>query len=77
MEPKAFRWTETNSLEYLTQLGGDPFIESDAQGISADGSRIVGQIQNTSGEYRGFIWAESFGMKELDVLIGGDSTSFS
>lgn len=66
---KAFKWTQATSLQYLTPLGGTPFNESEANDITADGSKIVGKIRKLSDEVRGFVWDETNGMKEVPAFF--------
>jgi probable HAF family extracellular repeat protein len=44
---------------------------SDADGISADGSTIVGEAQDSQGRYRAFRWTASTGMVDLGTLGDG------
>jgi probable HAF family extracellular repeat protein len=41
---------------------------SDAQGVSADGSVVVGAAENASGQGRAFRWAAQTGMQDLSQL---------
>jgi probable HAF family extracellular repeat protein len=63
------------SLRWLGTLGGD---SSDAYGVSADGSVVVGQARNATGAFRAFRWTASRGMEDLNaayasLLSGGSS----
>ena len=63
------------SLRWLGTLGGD---SSDAYGVSADGSVVVGQARNATGTFRAFRWTASRGMEDLNaayasLLSGGSS----
>lgn len=60
----AFRWTAAGGMMDLGTLGGN----SDAFGISGDGSTIVG-VSNT----HAFRWTASTGMADLSTLGGGAS----
>ena len=55
----------------------DPVVNrnSDASGISADGSTIVGEAQDSQGHYRAFRWTASTGMVDLGTLGGGNLLS--
>jgi len=48
---------------------------SDASGISADGSTIVGEAQDSQGHYRAFRWTASTGMVDLGTLGGNNLLS--
>jgi probable HAF family extracellular repeat protein len=64
----AYRWTASGGYESLGSLGGN---RSFAYGISADGSTIVGESRNQSGDSRAFRWTAAGGMVSLGVLSGG------
>jgi probable HAF family extracellular repeat protein len=51
-------------MQDLGTLGGS---QSEAYGVSADGSVVVGSAQNTSGGYRAFRWTASGGMEDLNT----------
>jgi probable HAF family extracellular repeat protein len=55
-------------MQDLGTLGGG---YSDALGVSADGSVVVGWARNAAGEYRAFRWTASGGMQDLGTLPGG------
>ena len=63
---EAFRWTSLGGIVGLGYLPG--FDNSDAMGVSADGSVVIGYGGNQSGP-KGFRWTESDGMQELAGLI--------
>jgi probable HAF family extracellular repeat protein len=52
------------SLTWLGTLGG---AGSEAYGVSADGSVVVGQAWNAAGELRAFRWTSSGGMEDLNI----------
>ncbi|MEB3123258.1 MAG: PEP-CTERM sorting domain-containing protein [Snowella sp.] len=70
---EAFRWTESGGMVDLGYLPDD-FSYSDANGVSADGSVIVGSSTSFNGR-KAFRWTESGGMVSLGDLPGGDSFS--
>jgi probable HAF family extracellular repeat protein len=61
-------WSQ--SLTWLGTLGG----RSEAWGVSADGSVVVGLAHNAAGQYRAFRWTASGGMQDLGTLPGGSSS---
>jgi probable HAF family extracellular repeat protein len=64
---RAYRWTAAGMVD-LGTLGGAG--ESNATGVSADGSVVIGHSNS-----RAFIWTELNGMEDLGTL-GGDFTSY-
>jgi probable HAF family extracellular repeat protein len=73
----AYRSTPTGNCQDI-----DPVFNrnSDASGISADGSTIVGEAQNVNpqfvlGAYRAFRWTAATGMVDLGTLGGGNLLS--
>jgi probable HAF family extracellular repeat protein len=68
MDQEAFRWTQSDGMVGLGDLPGGG-VHSNAIGVSADGSVIVGWGTTDQGQ-RAFIWDEANGMRSLeDVLI--------
>jgi uncharacterized membrane protein len=65
---KAFRWTSGGGFELIGDFPGAPF-RSEAWGISADGSTIVGY--KVSKSFEAFRWTETGGMQGLGYLSGG------
>jgi probable HAF family extracellular repeat protein len=55
-------------MQNLGTLGGS---ESEAFGVSADGSVVVGWAYNAAGQTRAFRWTASGGMQDLGTLPGG------
>ena len=52
-------------------FGGDPTLYSNANGVSVDGSVVVGNSLNASGEGEAFRWTAGGGMQGLGDLPGG------
>ena len=65
---EAFRWTSDEGLVWLGDLPGGDFY-SRANGISADGSVIVGEGMNESGT-TAYRWTSSEGMVDIGRLPG-------
>ena len=61
------------SLTWLGTFGGN---ESWANGVSADGSVVVGMARNTSGYRRTFRWTQSGGMQNLGTFGGTESVAW-
>jgi probable HAF family extracellular repeat protein len=51
-------------MQDLGTLGG---IESEAHGVSADGSVVVGWADNAAGQWRAFRWTAAGGMEDLNI----------
>ncbi|WP_254203408.1 hypothetical protein [Aeromonas sp. FDAARGOS 1411] len=77
---RAFRWTSaTGAMQDLGTLINDNLGYSDARGVSADGSIVVGYAQAEDGKSHAFRWSSSSGtMQDLGTLqIGGTSYAYS
>lgn len=77
----AFRWTADEGMVALGFLRENPFFSlSEAHGISADGTTIVGgsEIDDDANGFEAFVWTEGNGMVGLGDLPGGRhfSTAF-
>ncbi len=68
----AYRSTPTGNCQDIDPIRNR---NSDASGISADGSTIVGEAQDSTGRYRAFRWTNSTGMIDLGTLGGGNLLS--
>ena len=71
-----FRWTASGGMEDLGLLSGfatPATTRMVARGISADGTTIIGDAQNTQNVYgtRAFRWTAQTGMQSLGVLPHG------
>ena len=69
---EAYRWTaQTGAVPLGTCL---PNFHSRALAVSADGSIIVGYVQNNAGfdEQKAFIWDREHGMRLLQEVLEGD-----
>ena len=76
----AFRWTEPEGMTDLGTLG--PRLTSEARGVSADGTVIVGNTSTVLGNFSGnagvaFRWTSLTGMRDLNALLIGAGVSMS
>jgi probable HAF family extracellular repeat protein len=60
-------------MQDLGTLGGN---WSEAYGVSADGSVVVGWAENASGQRRAFRWTAQTGMQDLGTLGGDRSEAY-
>jgi probable HAF family extracellular repeat protein len=65
-------WSQ--SLTWLGTLGGN---QSEASGVSADGSVVVGWAENAAGQGRAFRWTAAEGMQDLGTLGGRQSYAYA
>jgi probable HAF family extracellular repeat protein len=65
-------WSQQPSLTWLGTLGGN---QSEAWGVSADGSVVVGWATNAAEYTRAFRWTASGGMQDLGTLGGRRSSA--
>jgi probable HAF family extracellular repeat protein len=68
-----FHWTPFTGMQDLGTLGG---AESFADGVSADGSVVIGSTRNASGQWRAFRWTAAAGMQDLGTLGGDRSEAY-
>jgi probable HAF family extracellular repeat protein len=66
---EAFRW-ESGAMQGLGMLPGATI--SLAQGLSADGSVIVGRCKSSAGYWTAFIWDSIHGMRNLQEFLEAD-----
>jgi probable HAF family extracellular repeat protein len=71
--PEAFRWTQAMGMVGLGGLPGGRF-RSGANGVSADGSVVVG-VSNSANGGQAFRWTQATGMVGLGDLDGGFRSS--
>jgi probable HAF family extracellular repeat protein len=67
---RAFRWTASGGMQDLGTLPG--YDWSEAWGVSADGTVVVGRSYYTLGYGSAFRWTASGGMQDLGTLPGYD-----
>lgn len=70
---EAFRWDATNGMTGLGYLSGA--TTSRANGISSDGTKVVGQTGG--GRNEAFVWDATNGMQGLGDLPGGSVSSIA
>ncbi len=70
---EAFRWAQATGMVGLGDLPGGLFY-SDASGVSADGSVVVGVSEGANG-WEAFRWTQATGMVGLGDLAGGSFDS--
>ena len=69
----AVRWTSGGGV---LDLGVTTGTESDARGISGDGTVVVGEARDGGGFYRAIRWTQAGGMQDLGTLGGPMSNAF-
>ncbi|HEX3601557.1 MAG TPA: PEP-CTERM sorting domain-containing protein [Lacipirellulaceae bacterium] len=69
---RAFRWTTSTGVQELGP--SDPAVNSFSQGVSSNGSVVVGATYGgSSGQNGAFRWTSATGMQDLGLLSGGIS----
>jgi probable HAF family extracellular repeat protein len=63
----AFIWTNATGMQDLGVVSG--FDDSEARGVSGDGTLVVGSLGKASGRGSSFIWSPSSGMMDLAVYL--------
>lgn len=74
LDVKAARWTQSGGMVSLGALGGSI---SFANGVSGDGSVVVGQSSTTNGKSHAFRWTQSGGMVDLGTLESDDWADYT
>src|SRR5262249_2037406 len=69
-ETRPFRWTSSTAAVSLGALYSGA-ASSDVNAMSADGSIVVGESNNASGQFPPFRWTSSTGIVALPFLAGG------
>lgn len=69
----AFLWTQATGI---VELGSLYERNSFAHAVSGDGSIVVGQVLNLSGDWRAFRWTQATGMVDIGTL-GGTKVYYS
>ena len=72
---QAFRWTDQDGMVGLGFLPGG--TSSQALGISADGSVIVGTARDSSGVSTAFVWDALHGMRDLRDILTDSGVNLS
>ncbi len=68
---EAFRWTASGGITGLGWFPGAANTVSSAQGVSADGSVIVGYSYTSAVHGNAFRWTSAGGMQDLGTLASG------
>lgn len=68
----AFRWTLATGIQ---DLGVTTGTESQALGVSSDGTVIIGEARDAGQFWRAFRWTSSLGMRDMGTLGGPMSSS--
>ncbi len=68
---RAVRWTQATGFVSLGTLGGS---ESNAYGVSDDGTKVTGNSTLSNGQNRAFLWTQGVGMQNLGILGTGSES---
>ena len=75
---EAFRWTQAGGMVGLGYLAGGVSLFSEARGVNADGTVVIGQSTSSSAGasgYEAYRWTQAGGMLGLGDLAGGGFSS--
>ena len=75
---EAFRWTQAGGMVGLGYLAGGVSLFSEARGVNADGTVVIGQSTSSSAGasgYEAYRWTQAGGMVGLGDLAGGGFSS--
>lgn len=67
---QAFRWTDSGGMQGLGYTQGPNGVNSEATGISRDGTTIVGNSQDFAGRIQPFVWRQGAGFTVLPQAPG-------
>ena len=72
---EAFVWTEEGGMVGLGTLADPPtqVLLSEAKGVSADGTVVIGLTYTTAGERVPFVWDATHGMRSLEDVFVNES----
>jgi len=74
-DQEAFYWTHTDGMKSLGYPAGVSGMLASAQGVSGDGSHVVGFFRGADDHFTAFSWTESDNMIDLTLLPGGQTDS--